>query len=90
MIDAPALLGIEGFRQADESYYLAGLTSAIEAAVAAGVIEAQPVRSLAHMIMGSMNEGARLIAHAADKERVRREVSESANRMWNGLRHRGT
>jgi len=85
LIDAPAVLGIEGFRQADETYYLTGLTAAIEAAIAAGVIEAQPVRSLAHMIMGAMNEGARLIAHATDKERARREVSESANRMWSGL-----
>jgi len=86
LIDAPAVLGAEGFRQSDESYYLAGLKAAIEAAIAAGIIEQQPVESLAHMLMGSMNEAARLIAHASDKERARREVSESANRMWNGLR----
>ena len=86
LIDAPAVLGSEGFRQSDESYYLAGLKAAIEAAIAAGIIEEQPVETLAHMIMGSMNEAARLIAHASDKKRARREVSESANRMWNGLR----
>ena len=86
LIDAPAVLGTEGFRQSDESYYLAGLKAAIEAAIAAGIIEEQPVEPLARMIMGSMNEAARLIAHASDKERARREVSESANRMWNGLR----
>jgi len=55
-------------------------------AIAAGIIEKQPAEPLAHMIMGSMNEAARLIAHASDKKRARREVSESANRMWNGLR----
>jgi AcrR family transcriptional regulator len=86
LIDAPAVLGSEGFRQSDESYYLAGLKAAIEAAIAAGIIEKQPAEPLAHMIMGSMNEAARLIAHASDKKRARREVSESANRMWNGLR----
>ena len=86
LIDAPAVLGSEGFRQSDESYYLAGLKAAIEAAIAAGIIEPQPVDALAHMIMGSMNEAARLIAHASDKQRARREVSESANRLWNGLR----
>ena len=86
LIDAPAVLGAEGFRQSDESYYLAGLKAAIEAAIGAGIIEKQPVESLAHMLMGSMNEAARLIARASDKERARREVSESANRMWNGLR----
>ena len=86
LIDAPAVLGSEGFRQSDESYYLAGLIAAIEAAIAARIIEEQPAEPLAHMIMGSMNEAARLIAHASDKKRARREVSESANRMWNGLR----
>lgn len=86
LIDAPAVLGSEGFRQADESYYLAGLKAAIEAAIAAGIIEKQPVEPLAHMIMGSMNEASRLIAHATDKERARRDVSESASRVWNGLR----
>ena len=43
LIDAPAVLGTEGFRQSDESYYLAGLKAAIEAAIAAGIIEHQPV-----------------------------------------------
>ena len=86
LIDAPAVLGSEGFRQSDESYYLAGLKTAIEAAIAARIIEEQPAEPLAHMIMGSMNEAARLIAHASDKKRARREVSASANRMWNGLR----
>ena len=88
LIDAPAVLGAEGFRQSDESYYLAGMKAAIEAAIAAGSIEKQPVEPLAHMIIGAMNEAAQLIAHAADKERARREVSESATRMWNGLRVR--
>jgi AcrR family transcriptional regulator len=88
LIDAPAVLGSEGFRQSDERYYLAGMKAAIEASISAGIIEKQPVDPLAHMIMGAMNEAARLIAHAADKPRARREVSESADRMWNGLRVR--
>ena len=86
LIDAPAVLGAEGFRESDESYYLAGTKTAIEAAIAAGIIEKQPVDPLAHMMMGALNEAARLIAQASDKKRARREVSESANRMYNGLR----
>jgi AcrR family transcriptional regulator len=86
LIDAPAVLGAEGFRESDESYYLAGTKAAIEAAMTAGIIEKQPVDPLAHMIIGALNEAVRLIAHAKDKEQARREVSESANRMWNGLR----
>ncbi len=86
LIDAPAVLGAEGFRQSDESYYLAGMKAGIQASIDAGVIAPQPVEPLAHMILGALNEAARLIAHAKDKEQARREVSESAHRMWNGLR----
>ena len=86
LIDAPAVLGAEGFRQSDESYYLAGLKAAIELSIAAGIIEKQPVEPLAHMIMGSVNEAARLIAHAPDKKAARRDVSEVTGRFLNGLR----
>jgi AcrR family transcriptional regulator len=88
LIDAPAVLGLEGFRQSDESYYLAGLEAAIQASVAAGIIDKQPVAPLAHMIMGAMNEAARLIAHADDKAAARREVSAAITRMFEGLRAR--
>ncbi len=88
LIDAPAVFGSEGFRQSDESYYLAGLKAAIEASIAAGIIDQQPVGPLAHMIMGAMNEAARLIAHAGDKAAARRDVSAASTRMFEGLRVR--
>jgi AcrR family transcriptional regulator len=86
LIDAPAVLGAQGFMESDATYYLAGFKAAIEAAIAAGIIDKQPVEPLAYMLMGSMNEAARLIAHAKDKPAARREVSESARRIWDGLR----
>jgi len=89
LIDAPAVLGAQGWRESDESYYLAGTKGAIQASIDAGLIARQPVDPLAHMIMGSLNEAALLIAHAKDKETARREVSEVADRMWNGLRISG-
>jgi hypothetical protein len=88
LIDPRAVLGSDGFRQSDESYYLAGLKAAIAASIAAGIIEKPPVEPLAYMIMGAMNAGARLVAYAPDKQRARRELSESADRVWNGLRVR--
>ena|SRR5208282_1637548 len=89
LIDAPAVLGAQGWRESDESYYLAGTKAGIQASIDAGLIARQPVDPLAHMIMGSLNEAALLIAHAKDKETARREVSEVADRMWNGLRIQG-
>jgi AcrR family transcriptional regulator len=88
LLDAPAVLGAQGWREADQSYYLAGVKAAIQASIGAGIIEPQPVDPLAHMILGSFNEAALLIAHAKDKKAARREVSEVTNRLWSGLRVR--
>ena len=88
LLDAPAVLGAQGWREADQSYYLAGVKAAIQASIGAGIIEPQPVDPLAHMILGSFNEAALLIAHAQDKKTARREVSEITNRLWSGLRIR--
>lgn len=86
LIDAPAVLGAEGWRESDQSYYLAGVKMGIEASIEMGIIAKQPVDALAHLILGSLNEAALLIARAKDKTLARKEVSEAVNRMWNGLR----
>jgi hypothetical protein len=88
LLDAPAVLGAQGWREADQSYYLAGVKAAIQASIDAGIIEPQPVDPLAHVILGAFNEAALLIAHAKDKKAARREVREVTNRMWSGLRVR--
>lgn len=86
LIDAPAVLGPKRWREADQSYYLATTKTAIEAAIAMGVAEKQPVDALAHIILGALNEAAMLIAHADDKAVARREVSSVVERLFAGLR----
>jgi len=86
LIDAPAVLGAQGWREFDESYYLAGVKIGIQASIDAGIIAPQPVDPLAHIILGSFNEAAQLIAHAKDRKAARREVSEVTSRLLNGLR----
>src|SRR5258708_27604874 len=56
LIDAPSVLGTEGFRQSDESYYLAGLKAAIEAAIAPGITEEQPWEPLAPSTMSPLKQ----------------------------------
>ena len=86
LIDAPAVLGLERWREADQSYYLANTKAAIEAAIAQGLVEPQPVAPLAHILMGALNEAAMLIAHADDEVAARRDVSGVVERLFNGLR----
>jgi len=86
LIDAPAVLGWEGCREADAMYYLAGVKAAIQAAIDKGIVPLQPVEALARLILGALNEAAMMIANADDQEAARREVSEVVDRLLNGLR----
>jgi AcrR family transcriptional regulator len=86
LIDAPAVLGAEGWREADQSVYLASVKAGIKASIDAGLITPLPVDPLAHMILGSYNEAALVISHAQDKQTARRQVGEVAARIWNSLR----
>lgn len=86
LIDAPAVLGLERWRETDQGYYLASTKAAIQAAIDQGLIENQPVDPLAHIILGALNEAAMLIAHADDEVIARREVSGVVERLFEGLR----
>jgi AcrR family transcriptional regulator len=86
LIDAPAVLGWEGCREADAMYYLAGVKAAIQAAIDKRIVSPQPVDALARVILGALNEAAMLIAHAEDEDTARREVSDVVDKLLNGLR----
>jgi AcrR family transcriptional regulator len=86
LIDGPAVLGSEKWREADQSYYLAATQAAIQAAIDQGRIEPQPVEVLAHIILGAFNEAAILIARADDPIAARRQVRDVVERLFEGLR----
>jgi len=86
LIDAPAVLGLERWREADQSYYLAGMKALIQAAIDERLIEDQPVNPLAHIIFGALHEAAMLIARDNDKATARHSVSGVIERLFDGLR----
>lgn len=88
IIDGPAVLGPERWRELDQTYYLDSLRQLLEAAVAQGLIDRQPVDTLAHLIFGALHEAAFLIARAKDKEVARRDVSDVLARLFEGLRRK--
>jgi hypothetical protein len=85
LVDGPAVLGLERWRETDQSYYLASVKLLLEASIAQGLIDKQPVAPLAHVIFGALNEAALVIARAEDKEAARREVSDVVRRLFEGL-----
>lgn len=86
LIDAPAVLGWDRFREIGLRYGLGLVSGALEAAMEAGRIEPGPALPLAHVLVGALDEGALYVARAADKESARAEVAEAFDRVVEGLR----
>jgi hypothetical protein len=84
LIDAPVVLGLERWREADRRYYLASVKALIRAAIDQRLIEDQPVDALAHIILGALHEAAMLIARSSDKVAARRSVSGVVERLFDG------
>jgi AcrR family transcriptional regulator len=86
LLDAPAVLGWERWREIGWRYGM-GLTEAVlTAAVEAGQIPRQPVRPLAHVLLGAVDEAVIYVARAADPDAARTEVGPVLRRLIDGLR----
>jgi AcrR family transcriptional regulator len=77
LLDAPAVLGYAAWREIGERYGLGLIQAALQRAVDVGAIRPQPVRPLAHVLLGALDEAALFIARADDVAAARREVGET-------------
>jgi AcrR family transcriptional regulator len=87
LLDAPAVLGWDRWREVSARYGLGLLRGALEAAMEAGVIAPAPALPLAHMLMSALDEGAMYVARAADGAGARAEVLAVVDRLLDGLRY---
>jgi AcrR family transcriptional regulator len=86
LLDAPSVLGWERWREIGLRYAL-GMTEAIlGAAMAAGQIPEQPLRPLAHVLLGALDEAALYVAGAEDPDAARAEIAPVLRRLIDGLR----
>jgi AcrR family transcriptional regulator len=86
LIDAPAVLGWAQWREIDERYGLGLVSFGLQNAIDGGVLARQPVRPLAHLLMGAMAEAAMLIAASQDPQAARAEVEPPLIALLDGLR----
>jgi AcrR family transcriptional regulator len=86
LLDAPAVLGWERWREIGMRYGLGVVQATLQAAIDAGVIEQQPAEPLAHMILGAIDEGAMLVARADDRGETRAAVGAAMARFLEALR----
>jgi hypothetical protein len=82
------VLGWDEWRAIAERYGFGLVQLALQGAMDAGAIAEQPVRPLAHVLMGALDEAALYVARAADVERARREVGDTLDLLLEGLRAR--
>jgi AcrR family transcriptional regulator len=74
LLDGPSVLGWDRWREIAAEHGLGLIEATLQAAIEAGAIRDQPLRPLAHVLMGALDEAAMLIARAEDPERMRVEV----------------
>lgn len=85
LIDGPAVLGWERWRQIDEEYAF-GLTKSVFQAVAdAGLIDPDNIDMTAHLAHGMLGEAAMVIAKADDKQAARAEAGAVVDRLIDSL-----
>ena len=85
LLDAPSVLGWAGFREISQRYALGMTEQLLNAAIEAGQLKRQPVRPLATVMLGALDEAAMSIAGAEDTEREQAEVRTVVHNLIDGL-----
>ena len=89
LVDAPSVLGWEEWREIDMRHGLGIVIAGLQGGMDAGVLRRQPVRPLAHLLLGAMGEAGMVIANAADPAAARAEVEPALLGLLEGLRVAG-
>jgi AcrR family transcriptional regulator len=88
LVDAPAVFGWDRWRELEADYGVGAIEAMLTAALENNLIEPQPLRSLAHLLLGLVDEAALYIANAADKAMASEQMTAHVNRLIAGLRRR--
>jgi AcrR family transcriptional regulator len=81
LLDGPAVLGWDGWREIAQRYGLGLVENELREAIEAGVLEPQPTRALAHVLMGAIDEAALYVATAEDQAAARAEAGAVLDRL---------
>jgi AcrR family transcriptional regulator len=85
LIDAPAVLGWDGWRAVGMKYGLGVIEAMLAHAISEGAIPEQPVRPTAHVLLGALDEAALYVSRAADREQARKEMEAVSDRLLSGI-----
>jgi AcrR family transcriptional regulator len=85
LIDAPAVLGWERWREVGMKYGLGVIEAMLAQAMADGAIPDQPVRATAHVLLGALDEAALFVSRAADAGEALEQMYEVCDRVISGI-----
>lgn len=86
LIDAPAVLGWDRWREIGMAHGLGMTEAVLAAAIESGALAPQPTRPLAHLLLGAIDEGAMYVARAADPATALEETLVGIEQLLAGLR----
>jgi AcrR family transcriptional regulator len=85
LLDAPAVLGWQRWREIGLRHGLGLVGGVLAAGMEAGVLARAPVDPLAHLLIGALDEGAMYVAGAPDRDAARAEVAAILDRLLDAL-----
>ncbi|HEV2075129.1 MAG TPA: TetR/AcrR family transcriptional regulator [Thermoleophilaceae bacterium] len=85
LVDGPAVLGWQEWREVGSRYALGLVTFGLQNAMDAGALRPADVRQLAHLIFGALGEAALLIANSDDPQAARQEAEATVLVLLEGL-----
>ncbi len=85
LLDAPAVLGWQAWREIDTTYGLGLVSEALEHCMDDGLVPRRPVQPLAHILLAALNEAAMLVANADDPVATRVVVGQEVEHFLSRL-----
>jgi AcrR family transcriptional regulator len=85
LIDAPAVLGWDRWRQVGMRYGLGVIEAMLMQAIADGAIPDQPTRPAAHVLLGALDEAALYVSRADDAEAALTQMFAVCDRVITGI-----
>jgi AcrR family transcriptional regulator len=85
LLDAPAVLGWERWREVGVRYGLGVIEAMLAQAVADGVIPEQPLRPTAHVLLGALDEAALYISRSPEGAQATEQMYAVADRLIAGI-----
>jgi AcrR family transcriptional regulator len=85
LIDAPAVLGWDRWREVGTRYGLGVIEAMLEAAIAEGAIPEQPLRATAHILLGALDEAALFVSRASEADLALEQMYAVCDRLISGI-----